>query len=304
MQINNYNLNNHAITILNYIQKFKTTSSYLIDGEDANVVFHRKVREGVDSPITKYSDNEFNFYSTSHSKIKKAILVEVKKLIKHDILKLVEVFHSGINKAVGVTTKVCVNVDFYNEIFNTDFNTILPHVNNIRSSHVNALILLTHQKEISTNINVKEFKSEISSGQTVLKELIGLGFVELLDNYGNILPAYKIYNGDRTIKKDVGKEQLHGIITITNLGLSYLIDNKIYFPFFNILSEDKIKKYNSKHKSIIDKLDTFNLKMEYRVNQNNEVLIFLSGLPIKFLTFKNKNKDFFEEINMRITHRR
>jgi len=288
MKINNYELNNNAIGILEYIQSYSTNFTVFEDKVDKNKEVHDNIRKGIDSPITTGIGVEVSFVGIRYPK--SSSITEVLKLTKKNIL-------------IKIDNLFCVNPDFKTDIFDTNFSKVSPKNEKMNKSADELLILLAYQLEKgNSRIDIRKIKSEIRSFQSVLKKYgIGNEYITVESHTGVIDSLSAIYRADRAIGKDLYKSQLHGYIRITDAGIKYLVDNNIYNPFiFEVDIKDGMD-FIEQNRSYLEVLDK--LKFEYKFRKNSEdkikVIATVSSFKLyqKYLVIMNedrKNWDTFE----------
>jgi hypothetical protein len=212
MKINNYELNNTSIGILDFIQKYKTNYTVFEGEEDKNNIIYNNIRNGTYSPIKK-NFNEVSFDNIYN--LKKSFNNEVFNLIKKNIL-------------IQKNNLFCVNMDFYEEVFLTNFNEVLPKPKKNNQDIIDFLIHLCCLKENGKD-KIRFNEVEIVGFQSIFKNtILPSGFIDYKNYKEEKIAINIIYKADRNPEKDVGKEKLTNFISINQNGINYLENNDLY----------------------------------------------------------------------------
>ena len=288
MKINNYELDNSAIGILKFIKEYRTNYTVIDSQPDKNYEILMNIRLGSYSPIITGLSEKVKFQGIRDSK--KIFQKEVLKLVKHNILILKKDYY------------YCINPEFKNEIFDTDWDTILPKKVKMSVQAIELLVSLAQEKEKGNqSIHTNTIKQEFRNSQSLLKKfLIPQEYVILTDYNKKPLNLGSIYYGDRCLTANVGKRQLVANIHSNNEGIDFLSANG-YKAFLDTPNEELKASFIKDNDKLFEILDIYELKYELKSNEDNDIKIFLEyksfTLYHKFLKYISKNKELTKNIN-------
>ena len=283
--LNDYILNNYSIAILEFITSYSTN----YNDEKHNKKIKEAILNSTYSPITEYSKEP----SFVHKKdVKKIILSEMKKLIKHKIIQLVP---SSINVEYEEMCYV-INPEFSQIIFETDFSKIKPaFTKKFNQENIDKLIKLAKMFETNKKLDTRNIKREFQSYQSFVKDfLIPNNFIKVVDFKNRIINYRNIYRSDREINRDLYKSQFNDYIVVNQEFFDYLEKNNIYSSFYIKVDKKEIEKFIEENNESLQIFDKFKFEYIFQKNIHNEIKIFIKLDIIThhdFIKFRKENPD-------------
>jgi len=285
LTVNGYTLNNHSIAILEFITSYSTN----YNDNKYNEEIKEAISNSTYSPIKEYSKEP----SFVHKRdVKKVILIEMKKLIKHNIIQLVS---SSINVEYGEMCYV-VNPEFSQIIFETDFSKIKPaFIKKFNQENIEKIIKLGKMFETKKKFDTRNIKREFQNYQSFVKDfLIPNNFIKTVDFRDTIIDFRNIYRSDREINRDLYKSQFNDYIMVNQEFFDYLEENNIYNAFYIKVDKKEIEKFIEENNESLQIFDKFKFEYIFQKNIHNEIKIFIKLDIIThhdFIKFRKENPD-------------
>jgi len=280
--LDGYTLNNNSIAILEYIKNYSTN----FYDENENIKIKESIRKGYYSPIS-YRHHGYVFIHKNN--VKQTIIDELKKLVKLEIIVLVDNI---------LEINCCINKKYLNIIYNTDFSMIKPgFTKKINQKIIDKLITLSYLFEKDNKLDSRDTKKQFSSYQSFIKDyLIPLDFVNVVNYYDKTEKFSSIYRSNREVDKDLYKSQFNSYITL-NLNLfHYLERNSISFPFYLDIDKKSEERLENNNKKMFEIFKKFNFKYFFKSNIKNEIKIFIDANIVSHMEFLDLHKTDIKEI--------